>query len=120
MQKWYCLLALFFTTTLFAQDKKALFYLDQAEKEFKLRKYNDGKAVSELEILTRFITEPMPMVPITAAPKSTKHLETKPKLPSSISKPYKKTKVRSPTLAPTCTWAAGPWKTANLRKPNNF
>lgn len=42
MQKWYCLLALFFTTTLFAQDKKALFYLDQAEKEFKLRKYNES------------------------------------------------------------------------------
>jgi outer membrane protein OmpA-like peptidoglycan-associated protein len=42
MQKWFCLLAVFFTTSLFAQDKKALFYLDQAEKEFKLRKYNES------------------------------------------------------------------------------
>lgn len=41
-QVWaFLLLSLTFTSA-FSQDKRALFYLDQGEKEFKLRKYNEA------------------------------------------------------------------------------
>ncbi|MFS0491097.1 OmpA family protein [Leadbetterella byssophila] len=58
MQKWFCILTLLISCQVYGQDKKAQFYFEQAEKEFKLRKYNDAQINFE-KFIMRDTTQPL-------------------------------------------------------------